>query len=421
MTIWTLLFANIRFRAGAALFNAALLALGIAMILTFGHLDAAMKDRFNKDLAGFDLVIGGKGSPLQIILSTVFHIDTPTGNIPLAAAEKIAASRLVKTAIPMALGDNYQGYRIVGTTPDYIAHYNGKLATGHMFSAPMEAVAGAEVAAGQQLRVGTSLVGAHGLVGSADLHADTPYTLTGILAPTGTVLDRLVLTPVASVWQVHEHEEQEHGEHADHEEHADHKEHAEHDEHADEDGTHPRELTAMLLSYRSPMAAAQLPRLVNAQDGLQAASPAFEMARLNRLTGTGRDVLMLFGGVMAALAGIGFFIFLYNAVTERIYDIALLRILGLTRPRLAGLILAEVMLLAIGGYFAGLALSQACLMAMRHYVAASRHIFLATTPPAELDLIVLMAVLGIAFIAALIPAARAYKLDLAATLAKGRL
>jgi len=225
-----------------------------------------------------------------LILSSVFHLDFPNGNIPLAEAEKLKANPLVQSAIPIALGDNYHSFRIVGTTHDYIRHYDGKLAAGRLYDAQMEAVLGSEVAEKNKLKPGDKIIGAHGLVNSDDLHTDFPYTIVGILQPTGTVIDRLVLTPVESVWHVHEHPDAD-----DAEEVAYKKAHPE------------KEITALLIAYKTPMAAVVLPRLVNKTSSMQAASPAFETARLLKILGVGSDAVELFAGVLIAIAAIGFF------------------------------------------------------------------------------------------------------------------
>ena len=239
--------AQFSYRPLGAVFNILLLAVGIAVILTVFHLNDRMDKKIADDLQGIDLVISGKGSPLQIILANVFHIDIPTGNIPLDEANKIVTGPLIKSAIPLAYGDNYNGYRIVGTTPAYIAHYNGEIVRGKIFSHEMEAVIGSEIAHKYALRIGDKIVGAHGLTDSHDMHTNAPYIVVGILKPTGRVIDRLVLTPVESIWHVHEMPEEEEHEH----------------EHEEEEHIEGREITAFLLSYKSPMAAVQLPRLIN--------------------------------------------------------------------------------------------------------------------------------------------------------------
>src|ERR1700734_3828780 len=140
MNLLRLGFRNLCFNPLTTLFNVVVLALGIATIVTLLQVSQQLEQRFDRDLQGIDLVVGAKGSPVQLILSSVFHLDFPNGNIPLDEAEKLKANPLIKSAIPIALGDNYNSFRIVGTTTDYIDHYNGTLAQGRLYNTQMEAV-----------------------------------------------------------------------------------------------------------------------------------------------------------------------------------------------------------------------------------------------------------------------------------------
>lgn len=391
--------ANIRFKPLAAIFNVLLLAMGIAVILTLVHLNQQIDNRFRQDLQGIDLVVSGKGSPLQIILANVFHIDTPTGNIPVSEANALKTNNLVKSAIPLALGDNYNGYRIVGTTTDYIDHYHAELAQGRLYTTAMEAVVGSEVAAKYHSRVGEQIVGAHGLVNSDDLHTDFPYTIVGVLKPTGGVIDRLVLTPIESVWHVHEHPDAD-----DPEEVAYKKE-------------HPwNEITALLISYKSPLAAAQLPRFVNKSSSMQAASPAFEVARLTKLMGTGSDVLSAFGILLIGFSAFGLFVTLYNAMNERRYDIALMRALGATRGRIFSFVMAEALTLGVAGIVLGVVLSEGFLRLTAAWIKQTKHITLQPVSFGVLDGYVIGAALTISLLAGLIPALKAYRMNIVKTL-----
>ena len=243
MNQFTISFAYMRHKLLGSFLSLLTFASGIAVIVALLLINSQMNNEFTKNLQGIDLVVGAKGSPMQLILSSVFHLDIPTGNIPLEEAQQLEKHPLVKSAIPVALGDNYNGFRIVGTNADYISHYDGQLAEGKVFTQPMEAVLGSDVAAQYHNKPGDQIVGAHGLVNSDDLHSDFPYTVVGVLKSTNTVLDRLVLTPVESVWHVHEHPD------ADDPEEVEYKK------------DHPgKELTALLISYKSPMAAATMPR-----------------------------------------------------------------------------------------------------------------------------------------------------------------
>jgi putative ABC transport system permease protein len=163
MSLLGLSLAYIRARAQNAALNLALLALGVGTIVLLLLFSAQLEERLTRDARGFDLVIGGKGSPLQLILSSIYHVDFPTGNIPLAEAEQWTAHPLVAEAIPLALGDSLAGFRIVGTEHGYAEHYSAELAEGRLWKEPFEATLGAVVAAQTGLAVGDSFVGSHGL------------------------------------------------------------------------------------------------------------------------------------------------------------------------------------------------------------------------------------------------------------------
>jgi putative ABC transport system permease protein len=319
----------------ATVLNLLLLSLGLAAITLLLLVRVQIDRAFERDLAGIDAVVGAKGSPLQLILSGVFHLDVPTGNIPLAEAQALAQDARVAQLIPLSLGDSYRGFRIVGTTRDYPAHYGAELAQGAWWQAPMEAVLGAQVARSTGLAVGGQFAGAHGLGAGGEEHGDEPYRVSGVLAPCGCVLDRLVLTSSASVWRVHEGEPE--------------------DEAERQALEAEREITLALVRYRSPLAAVTFPRYVNSATSMQAAAPALEITRLLRMVGVGTDVLRGFAAVLLLTAGLSVFIALWSAVRERRADLALLRMLGAPPRRVAGLLLAEALWLAALATLLGLA------------------------------------------------------------------
>lgn len=385
-----------------AALNVLLLALGIASITVVMLATHQLEGRMVRDAEGIDLVVGAKGSPLQLVLSGVYHLDVPTGNIPLAQARALEAHPAVKKALPLALGDSFQGYRIVGTTHDYIAHYGGEIAEGELYIDPLEAVLGAEVARTTGLEVGDTFAGVHGIAEAGDAHHEHPYDVVGVLKPTGTVLDRLILTMVESVWDVHPHQGP---------------------RPLKPDGTPDwdagKELTALLIQYSSPLAAALFPRYVNSQGALQAASPAFETARLFRILGVGADALRAFAAVLIVAAALSVFIALYGALEERRYDLAIMRTLGASRGRLFGLLLAEGLLLTAAGGLVGLALGHVATEILGASLRAARQAEITgwTFVPAELWLAALA--LAVGFAAALLPAWRAYRTDIAKVLAEG--
>ena len=378
-----------------AAMNATLLALGIGAMSFVSLVGEQMDQAVQRDLAGIDLVVGAKGSPLQLILAGVFHLDAPTGNIPLATVERLRQNPMVARVVPLSLGDSLQGFRIVGSSADYLALYSAELAGGRLWQRPLEAVLGADVARQTGLVAGQIFSGTHGLGRDGDAHGNMPYTVTGVLARCGCVLDRLVLTDLASVWAVHEvHriDEDEQG--------ADSAEWLAH-----------REVTLLLVSYRTPLAAVSLPRWVNAMDGLQAAAPAVESARLLRMVGVGTDVLRGFGVLLLLVAGLSVFIALYHAVREREPDLAMMRMLGAPPARVAALVAAEALCLAAIGAVAGLLIGHGLTALLGYYLQADRSLAITgawwsvSTP----GLAAMAALLALA--AAAIPAWRASRLD----------
>jgi putative ABC transport system permease protein len=424
MSLLALSLAYLRARALNAALNLLLLALGIGTIVLLILFSARLEERLTRDARGIDLVIGAKGSPLQLILSSIYQADIPTGNIPLDEVERWRQHPMVASAIPIAMGDNVAGFRIVGTEHAYAEHYGATLAAGRLWQAPFEATLGARVAADTGLAVGDRFVGSHGLGGGGAEHAAHPYTVVGVLAPSASVLDRLVLTPIESVWEVHgmHHDEHEAGE--DHGHEGEHQAGHEDEDHAGAtaelggpEPVRPLEVTSLLLHYRTPLAAVELPRLVNQESALQAASPALESARLLSLVGIGLDTVRAFGLLLVASAGLGVLIALSNAMQERRYDLAVMRTLGASRRTLFAQPLLEGLLLAAAGALLGLLLGHGVAELLGRLLPQARDIGLTGLlwRPEELYLVLLA--LGVGLLAALIPAIQAYRTDIAATLA----
>lgn len=414
MTLTRLALANLRASPLTSLVNILLLALGTSSIVLLLLIGDQFASTLARDARGIDLVLGAKGSPVQLVLSSVYHADIPTGNIPKAEADRWAADPRVKTAIPLSLGDSFRGFRIVGTTPDYAVLYQAKLADGRYWNASMEAVAGAAAARDGKLAPGSTFAGAHGLVGGGHVHAGHPYHVVGVLAPTGTVLDRLILTSLDSVWKLHEEHHHEH-EGEDHVEDHDHED-ADHDEHAE---AGEREITAMLLSYSSPLAATTLPRQINIESKLQAAAPAFELTRLLQLVGLGLDGLRAFAGVLILTAGFSVFAALYGALKARRYDLAMLRCLGATRFELLLSLLLEGLMLAALGALLGFALGHGAMAALGHWLATTREVSASGWVWLDSETVLLLGLLAVGLIAAALPAWQAYRSDVARTLAAG--
>lgn len=401
--------AYLRDRALTTLLNVLLLALAVATLTLLLLFSSQLTDRLDRDARGIDLVVGAKGSPLQLILSSIYQIDQPTGNIPLESITLLRRNPAVARVVPLALGDNFRRFRIVGTEPGYLELYGAKLAQGRLNSAAGEVLLGAEVARSTGAGIGQKFVGSHGLgVGDDDSgHEATPFTTVGILAPTGTVIDRLIVTSIDSVWDVH----------GIHHEAADHDEESHHDS-GDARGKMQPEVTALLVTYRSAFGAVSVPGFINRQTGLQAAVPAIETARLLTLFGAGIEGARLFAWLLAATGGLAIFVALVNAASAREGDLALLRVMGATPATVFGTILLEGLITAGIGAAIGVGGGHAVLA-----IATSQFRTLGDIgidpwrfQPEELG--IMLGVLAIGAVAAMIPATRVFGLDLARTLAR---
>lgn len=394
-TALPLALAYLRERPLGTLLNILLSGIGVGTIVALALTLSQLEQRMERDASGIDLVIGAKGSPLQLILSTVFHIDIPTGNIAVAEAERIVAAPVVKRAIPLALGDSYRSYRIVGTSPSYVDLYRASLQAGRLWNVPLEAVVGAEVARITGLSAGKSFVGSHGLTDGGG-HADHPYVVVGVLNATGSVIDRVILTQVESVWKVHGHGDATGTAHS-----------GKNDASAAQ--ANDDAMTAYLIQYATPLAAASFPRLVNASSRLQAASPAMETARLFNLLGVGIAAVKGFAVIMMLCAALGIFVGLMSALNERQADLALLRLLGASRATVFLTVIAQSFALGVAGVILGTLIGHVGAEFMGKALESNHRMALTGLMLIPEELWVAAGALGLAVLAGLFPAWRAYR------------
>ncbi len=543
MRILSLSIAQLKSRPFNSALSICMFALGMGIISLLLHFERYTEEQVVGNLGGVDLVVGAKGSPLQLIMSSVLHVDNPTGNISLEEANKIKRNRMVKSTIPIALGDNYRGYRIVGTSREYVKLYEGKLKTGKWNKKVMEVMLGSSVAETTGLKIGEEFSGVHGFLEEGHRHDDHKYVVSGILESTGKVLDRLIITDVESLWYVHDHDDCEHhGDHNDHEKHEDcehhdhqeddrghekhedhkdhehhedcehhdhdkehkdqekhedHKGHKDHDhhegcehhehdkehedlekhedhkdhehhegcEHHDHDKEHKdqekhedhkghkdhsdeemeriqhkierhedlsedemklydqykgnigadkeksdKEITALLVFYRNPMAAATLSRTINQNTNVQSASPIIQLNRLMSLLGYGFSALNVLAWVIIVFSGINILIHLLNKLNQEIYDIALLRSLGVGRIKVLFLLLGQSILLAVSGWIVGMVLVRVAIFLIGLFsdnAAISMQYGILGK-----EIVLLVYALGVGLASAIIPSIKAYRTDI---------
>ena len=265
MNVFQLSIKNITDKPLKASLNVVLIALSITLITVVFYIKKTFNTVFNDPTSGIQMVVGAKGSPLQLVLSSVLHMDNPTGNISYKEALKLSNNRQVKTAVPLSFGDNYKNYRIVGTTKDFYKLYNSELASGVWNTKSLEVIIGADIANNLGLKVGSYFHGSHGLLANEDAnHAHHEFKVVGVLKPTYKVIDQLIVTNLSSVWDVHHQEKKE----------------------------SDLEITSLLLQFKNPLALLQFPRKINKETNMQAVLPKLELQKLSELVSLGSSILI---------------------------------------------------------------------------------------------------------------------------------
>ncbi len=338
----------LRFRWLVSLLTVAGIALGVALVCAVLALRHESERALSRDAGLYDLVAGGKGSPLQLVLCSVYHLDSPTGNLPYSVYERMKRDSRILWAAPIGLGDNYSGYRIVGTESHFfdLPDRNGEpffgFADGQRFKDRFEVVLGSQVTSSTGLGVGDSFFGTHGLVEvpGAEVHRDFPYRVSGILAPTGTAQDRAIFGTLASVWEIHETED---------------RLHASIQGSALLEGRKEREATAILIRLKTPGLRLWMADEVRKETDGIAAVPINEILRFQRgIIGPVQRALLFVAAAVVAVSCLTVLVTLYQAAERRRRDIAILRSLGALRGEVASLVFAEGLLLTGGGILLGL-------------------------------------------------------------------
>lgn len=414
--ITKLAWKNIWFKPLNTVLSVILLTSSVAIITTLILVEKQFEEKFSSNIENVDLVLGAQGSPLQLILSSVYQVDTPPGNISYDSAKVWMNHPFVEKAIPLAFGDNYRGYKILGTTTDYLAKFKAKVIDGVLFEKNFEVVVGSEIAQKLNLQVGEEFFGSHGDAKEGEVHDNYAYKVVGIASKTGKVVDNLIVCTIPTVWQMHhQHEENPaHGEEG-HVHEPDEHEHVEADLTIDEPNM---EITAVLLKIRNQMAKLTWQRVIPQNTKMQAVSPAFEVNRLFGLFGIGVTALQYLAYGIMMISGISIFIALYTTLKERESEFALLRVNGARRFQLLKIVMMESLLLCVVGFIFGSILGRIALNMLSN---ASEADFKMSFDPYtflwQKEGVLLVVTLLVGCIAALIPAIKAYNLNISKTLA----
>ena len=396
MNIFKLSIKNIFNKPLRSLISVALLALGIGIISLLLQLNSLIKDQMENNLRGIDMVVGAKGSPLQLILSSVYHIDSPTGNISLEEAEEISNNKMVGSSIKLLYGDNYKGYRIVGAEKKLIELYKGVIKQGKEWDNPYEVLVGSKVYEKLNIKLGDDLITSHGLRETGQSHSDKSFKVVGLLESSNSVMDQLIITSPESVWNIH-------------------SSHDDDEEHEDEDEN--KEITAMLIKFKSPMNIIRFPRQINEDTNLQAAVPSYEISRLFKLFGFGIETLTYLAYLIIIVSGFSLFINLFNSMNDRKYEMALIRTLGASRFQLSRMIIFESLILTISGFAIGLLFSRFGVMFVSSLMDESINYNLDSIKILNEEYWLLGLSVLIGLISSLIPAIQVYKMNISKILA----
>jgi putative ABC transport system permease protein len=425
MNLVRLSWKNLTFKPLSALLSILLFALSIGLISLLLSLRKQADEQFDNNLAGINLVVGAKGSPLELTLNSMYHVGYATGNVPLGKVKAFFNPKhpIVEDVVPLSVGDSYKGYRIVGTIPKILDWYGAEVAEGKLWQHDFEVVVGEEVARVNGLTLGSKFKSNHGIIDEGDennIEHDDDFTVVGILAPSSTVMDQLVLTTNQTYWHSHEGHSDAAGEGDDHAGH-DHAGHQHTEDHAptslmDEDPE--KEITSLLVKYRnaSSFQALNFPRNINENTELLAANPAYEISEVRRQFDSGQRILGILVLAITIVSALSIFIALFSSLRERRYELALMRTMGAGQGKLFLLIILEGLMVAVIGYVLGLLLSHGILSLMASNITDDFRYSLSPWRFLPEEIWLLAVALFIGFLAAVIPAIQASKTDIAETL-----
>ncbi|GAB6187292.1 ABC transporter permease [Thermopirellula anaerolimosa] len=431
MNLWKIAWRSIQHRAVSSALTAFSMALGVALVVAVLVIYQILDHSFKRSSQGYDLIVGpARGGPLELVLSTVYYLQTPRGTIPYEVYEDLHSGRFageVEAAIPVCMGGFYAGFPAVGTVPEmfetfrYFGDRSYEFETGNNFAAdqPWQAVIGATVARRTGLGVGDKFKIAHTTSGQGTHEHAEEYEITGVLKPTGTPVDRVLFINIRGFWEQHHHDQAMEAEASPETDHA--AAEADADEHRD--AGDQRALTAVLVKrdWTNSARALELPRLiVRDSPGLQAVVPSEEVAKLfEGLLGNIQTVLLIFAVMIVVTAGIGLMVSIYNSMAERQLEIAVMRALGAKRSTVMLVVLLESILLSLGGGAVGVLLGHGLIGAFSGTIFEQTGIRISALSAQPIELVLIPGLIALASLVGYMPALIAYRTDVAKALSRG--
>lgn len=399
------------------------LALATALLWTLERLRHDIRHSFSQSVSGVDLIVGARSSPVQLMLFSVFHIGSVPQSMSMDSVQQLSQHRSVSWVVPLSLGDSHRGFPVLGTTPAYFQHfaYGDKqplaLQQGAVFAGNLdglyEAVIGAEVAHKMGYGLGQRITLGHGMhdhdhdheVEEADEHADKPFKVVGILAPTGTPVDRTVHVSLQALQALHL------------------------DwvagtpmpggqipaDQARKFNLEPEEVTAALVGLKSRAAVFNVQRFVNQYEAeaLMGVMPGVALGELWSVLGVGENALLAVSALVALVSVVSLVAVVLAGLNERRRELAVLRAVGAGPRHVLGLLTLEGVWVTFAGVVLGVLLAQAGMALATPWLQQSLGIRLQTAAPLPSQLALAGAVFLAGLLASLGPAWRAYRLSLA--------
>lgn len=391
-----------------------ILAIAVSVMLLLGveKIRNGARQSFTDTISGTDLIAGARSGPLNLLLYSVFRIGNPTNNMTWTTYQEIAAAPDIAWIVPISLGDSHFGFRVMGTTGDYFKHYRYRrdhgleFAGGAPFNDLFDAVIGADVAAERGYRLGDKIVIAHGLgsVGFVE-HDDKPFRVAGILAKTGTPVDRTVHVSLEAIEAIH----------IDWQSGAPIPGQGTSAEEVRRKDLQPKAITAALIGLKSKLAIFKLQRAINdyPEEPLLAILPGVTLQELWQLVGTAETALSVVSAMVVVTALLGMVTMILTTLNERRREMAILRSVGARPATILGLLTTEAALLVMLGTGLGIVMIYAGLAILQSYIDSFYGLYIAIEPPAKSELVSLIAIIAAGVLAGLLPAIRAYRLSLA--------
>ncbi|ATD01937.1 MULTISPECIES: ABC transporter permease [Pseudoalteromonas] len=403
MILFKLAYKSLLNRRASVLLTLLTIAISVMLLLSIERVRVDAKSSFSNTISGTDLIVGARTGDIQLLLSSVFRIGHTNNGVSWQSYQYITKQRGVKWSIPISLGDSHKGQAVLGTTLDYFKHYRFAkkqplaFEQGQAFSSINEVVIGSEVASKLAYKIGDEIVISHGMGNTSfHHHDDNPFKVVGILKPTGTPVDKTLHVPLAAIELIHG------GGHHDHDDHHDHSSHAL--------IGHPKQITAFLMGFDSPLYTLQIRRNINQykQEPLLAIMPTVTLKELWEMLAIIEKILLLFSFVVVIISLLGMLTTLLANLNQRRRELAILRSVGARPWQLFSLISMESLLTTFLGCLVGCILFYALMGTTAGYLQSQAGVSINISMLSDYELTLIGVIMAAGFIIGLIPATRAY-------------